>query len=508
MLKILILFFLILGVFYRLYLTADNNFLFNMDNARDFVDVREMVVLHKARLIGPTSAIEGVYNGPAWYYLLAVPFILTSGNPYGAILMEIFLWVIGGVFLFKLCKNYGNLVLISVGFIWVYSNYIVLTTLYSFNPNPVTLLTPLFIYLLKRYLETNKIFFSISTFLLGGLFFNFEMNFGIFVLPIIFFSIIFSQKTIFLKTKTFWIGFGFFILTLLPQLFFDFRHQFIMTNSLLRFITTPSSSGKLFSLTTQITSIFEKFFNVFAPTLFNLQLLTKIVIMLFVITFFKFIKNNLVKKDLAFLISLITITVPFLGYIILPVSVNSWHLGAEVVSFIILLAFTLHQLRNWNLLGKIISILICLFIIFYVFWDFTNSFSLHKPKSMDVSNIDNEIKAIDYVYQKADGKNFKVYVYLPSVIDYPYQYLFWWRGLEKYGYVPKDYAYLPAMPPYISNKNSLPNGSNPPDSNLIFLIKEPDRIKIRHLWENSFTKYPLIKSEWVGPIQVETRKEN
>ncbi|MDO8639272.1 MAG: hypothetical protein Q7R43_06865 [Candidatus Daviesbacteria bacterium] len=507
MLKILILFFLIIGVSFRLYLTANNNFLFNMDNARDFVDVREIVVLHKARLIGPTSAIEGVYNGPAWYYLLAVPFVLTNGNPYGAILMEIFLWVIGGFFLFKLCKNYGYLILSFVGFVWVYSNYIVLTNLYSFNPNPVTLLSPLFIYLLKRYLETNKLIFSISVFLLGGLFFNFEMNFGIFVLPIIFLSVILSQKTNFLKTKIFWIGFSFFILTLLPQLFFDLRHNFIMTNSLLRFIATPSTPGKLFNLTIQITSTFEKFFNVFAPTFFNLQLLTKILIFLFIISLFKFLKTSSLKKDLTILISILMIVVPFLGYIILPVSVNSWHLGAETVAFIILSAFTLNQFRNWSLLGKIISYSICFFIIFYVLWDFTNSFSLHKPKSMDVSNIDNEIAAVDYVFQKAEGKNFKVYIYLPSIMDYPYQYLFWWRGLEKYGYVPKDYAYLPGMPPYISNKEKLPMGSNPPDSNLIFLIKEPDRIKIRHLWENSFTKYPLIKSEWVGPILIETRKE-
>ncbi len=504
---LLILFFLIIGVSYRLYLTANNNFLFNMDNARDFVDVREIVVLHKARLTGPTSAIEGVYNGPAWYYLLAVPFILTNGNPYGAILMEIFLWAIGGIFLFKLCKNYGYLVLIFVGSVWVYSNYIVLTNLYSFNPNPVTLLTPLFIYLLKKYLETNKLIFSILTFLLGGLFFNFEMNFGIFILPIIFLSVILSQKFHFLKTKTFWIGFGIFVFTLLPQLFFDLRHNFIMTNSLIRFITEPSTSGKIFNLQTQITSTFEKFYNVFSATFFNFQILTKILIILFVIILFRYLKNNFLKQNLIILISILMIIVPFLGYIILPVSVNSWHLGAETVSFIILSAFTLNQFKNWNLLGEIISYSICIFIVSYVLWDFTNSFSLHKPKSMDVSNIDNEIAAVDYVYKEAGGKNFKVYIYLPSIMDYPYQYLFWWVGLNKYGYVPKDYNYLPKMPPYISNKENLPTGNNPPDSNLIFLIKEPDRIKIRHLWENSFTKYPLIKSEWVGPIQVETRKE-
>ena len=66
--NIVILLILVVGVVYRLVLTSGGNFLFNMDNARDMVDVREMIELKKPRLIGPTSAIEGLYNGPAWYF--------------------------------------------------------------------------------------------------------------------------------------------------------------------------------------------------------------------------------------------------------------------------------------------------------------------------------------------------------------------------------------------------------------------------------------------------------
>ncbi|MBU1031588.1 hypothetical protein KKE03_01545, partial [Patescibacteria group bacterium] len=122
----IIVFILILGIIYRLFLTSGGNFLFNMDNARDMVDVREMVVLGKLRLTGPTSAIEGFYNGPAWYYLLAVPFIISGGDPYASILMEIILWAIGGFFLLKLVKIWSNWLIIPIGAIWVSSNYIVL----------------------------------------------------------------------------------------------------------------------------------------------------------------------------------------------------------------------------------------------------------------------------------------------------------------------------------------------------------------------------------------------
>src|SRR3989344_9028795 len=72
---------LIFGIFYKLHWTSGGNFIFNMDNARDMVDVREMVVLDKLRLIGPTSGVEGFFNGPGWYYLLAIPFIFSKSKP-------------------------------------------------------------------------------------------------------------------------------------------------------------------------------------------------------------------------------------------------------------------------------------------------------------------------------------------------------------------------------------------------------------------------------------------
>ena len=152
---LLIIFLLIFGVFFRLILTREGNFIFNMDNARDLVDIREMIVLPKLRLIGPTSGIDGIYNGPGWYYLLAVPFILSSGHPYSAVVLLIFLWAVGGFFLLRLTSRYGLLAILTIGAIWISSNYVVLATLYSFNPNPVILLTPLVIFLLEQYFRTS-----------------------------------------------------------------------------------------------------------------------------------------------------------------------------------------------------------------------------------------------------------------------------------------------------------------------------------------------------------------
>src|SRR3990172_1185469 len=111
----IIIFILIAGLFYRLIMTSNGNFLFNMDNARDMVDVREMVVLGKLRLTGPTSAIEGLFNGPAWYYLLAILFIFSGGDPYASVIMEIILWAVGGFFLLKLVSRWSIWLIVPIG---------------------------------------------------------------------------------------------------------------------------------------------------------------------------------------------------------------------------------------------------------------------------------------------------------------------------------------------------------------------------------------------------------
>src|SRR5260370_13131384 len=91
-----------LGLFYHILITYGGNFIFHIDSARDMLDVREMVVLHHLRLIGPTAGIEGLFTGPGWYYFLAVPFILTGGNPYASVLFIDLFWLIGGFFLLKM----------------------------------------------------------------------------------------------------------------------------------------------------------------------------------------------------------------------------------------------------------------------------------------------------------------------------------------------------------------------------------------------------------------------
>ena len=504
MTKKFVLFILTVGIVFRLILSHDYNFIFNMDNARDMVDVREMMELKKPRLIGPTTAIEGFYNGPGWYYLLSVPYFLTEGDPYGSILMEIMLWAIGGYFLLILVnKYYGILALLAVSIIWIASNFILLATQYAFNPNPVLLLTPAFIFYLIKYLESGKLKYSLIIWFLTGIFLHFEIAAALFLPLVIVANVLLGKHGNYLKSRAFGWGLVAFSFTLLPQILFDLKNNFQLSKSLLLYKSGTHGSVDLNPLS-RLIQIWQSFYDTFLPTLMNFQTFQNVIIILFGICLGMVIFKKQ-KIELLTQICLSMLGIFVLLNIPLRVDLMRWHLNAILISAIILIGFTISYLGRINFPGKLTAFLLVVTLFGFALGNVKDYIMMVQKGDPGNSIINNELSAIDYTYQEAGGKNFKVYTYLPSVIDYPYQYLYWWRGLKTYGYLPEDYAYLPNKPEYIRNKARLDTGNHPDSSELTFLIKEPEDGR-RHLWENSFKHLELLKIATFGAITVETRR--
>jgi|SRR3989344_6904727 len=505
--KLVIIFILIIGVLFRLFLSSGNNFIFNMDNARDMVEVREMVVLKNLRLIGQTTAIDGLFYGPAWYYILSIPFVLSGGDPYASILLEILLWAFGGYFLLLLSyKYYGVLAMLAVSMLWIASNFILLASQYAFNPNPVLFLTPVFMYTLLKYIETGALKYSVLTFLIAGLFLQFEIAVGIVIPPVILLSILIYKKNSYFRKQSFTFGIITFILTLIPQFIFELRHSFFMTKAL--FAYQSGSHGSVVIVPhLRAMEIWMSYYDTLLPTFMNFEMFTNIVLILCGLVIIWYIKNKKLP-DKSSVIALLLVIVPLVVLIYVKVSLMRWHLNAAMTASIFLVGFTIQGLSKMHFLGKVVVfILVSVLFVFTIqnMSDYINSAKFSSPGN---SILKAELSAVDFTYEYAKGKNFKVYSYLPSVIDYPYQYLYWWRGLKKYGYLPEDYAYLPNKPEYIKQKEKLNTGSKPESSGLIFLIKEPDQIGQRHLWENSFKNLELVTSKKLGPLDIEVRKEN
>lgn len=508
--RALILAILLLGTSYLVGVTYGGNITFNMDVADDMVDLREMILLNKLRLTGNIAGgVEGLFYGPGWYYLLSIPFIISSGDPYGVTIMQIILWAIGGYFLLKLVSKWGIEAILVSGGLWLGSHYILTSIRVALNPNPVIYLLPLFIFLLIKYIETKKIRYSIGTFFLGGFFFNCEIAFGIFTPFIIFFAVLILNKSL-LKKVSFWIGLLFFLFWLLPQILFDIRHDFLFSKAV--FAHLSKSSGDLsLGLPVKIEKVFNAYYAAFRSGLMNQNILTYLIVPAFLLVLFKMIKEKLIKKEAVFLICLLIIFIPFLGQIFSPANIMLWHAVGVITVVPVIVSYLVFKLREKGGLYCFLSILLVVLVISLSIQSLKDNFLAIKDMRQDPAFYQNEIDAIDYVYHYADGKNFKVYTYLPSVYDYPYQYLFWWYGLKKYGYLPKEYAYLPNQPEYISNKIKFSAKEDEikkrEDSNLVFLIKEPNHNYTRFGWEGTFINLENIDRKMIGPLEIEVRRE-
>ena len=62
----LLAFFIIL----RLYPIWGNNFPFAYDNAKDSLALLQMFIFKKPMLLGAVTSLDGLWQGPFWYYIL------------------------------------------------------------------------------------------------------------------------------------------------------------------------------------------------------------------------------------------------------------------------------------------------------------------------------------------------------------------------------------------------------------------------------------------------------
>src|SRR5579871_1266589 len=78
---------------------------FLFDQGRDMLAVKQIVVGHKLTLIGPFTGLQGVFQGPLHYYLLAIPFIITKGNLFAEYGLMVVLSLIGIVLCYFIGKH-------------------------------------------------------------------------------------------------------------------------------------------------------------------------------------------------------------------------------------------------------------------------------------------------------------------------------------------------------------------------------------------------------------------
>lgn len=505
---------LLFALFLRLPQILRDQFVFIFDTGRDMLWARNLAVLHKLFLIGPWTALAGIFFGPLWWYLLTVAFVLTGGDPKGGALLSLIFnlaTIIAAYFLGKRLKN-GRLGIIF-SLLCASSAYMINLSTYAFNPNPLPFTTLFFLWSLFEVLQGKEKFFVLASFL-TSVSFHFEPATAVFTTLTLFIFLLW-QRRLLKRTKILLSGFFSFLLPFIPQIIFELRHQFLQTKALVAYFrgTTERLGGEL-PLILRISDRSEKFLNLFSFSVIHLS--GKWLVFLFLSLIFLILSLILViagKKEKNFVkINLLVIFVPFLAYIFLfPPELKFWYLSGLTIPFILLTGLVVYFLWQKNF---IFGLFLLTFLVIANTKLFSRIDDFFHPKEVKGSEfLAVQKKVVDWIYKDARGRPFSVFVYTPPIYDFHYQYLFWWYGKKKYDYWPEEYSYLPGKIDYVPFKEryltmqKAIQGEKPIE--LFYLIIEPDNIKQRvENWKNTFAESQLLKEEEIGErVIIEKRKK-
>lgn len=500
--RLILLFALFLGILslgFKILFLYVNSTAFTYDQARDLLDLREMMVLPKFRLIGPTTSLHGFFLGPLWYWLAFPFFILTGGHPLSFLIMNLLISVFLPIVFFLFFKEGDKKIAIFPLILYLFSFSFLQKSVYALNVNPVVFLFPLFFLFLAKFLETGNLKFLRGAILLTALSFHFEFTDGIEWLLILGLSLLFFKKLNFLgKDKFSWL---FFFIPFIPQILFDFRHKFIQAKTIFTFLSGRGSSLASANLT--LIGRLEERTLVFKNYLFSHSYHWLILFLSLVLFIFCFIKGKK-KEQVWFFLILISFVAVFLFLIIYPYALWPWYLGTFEATFITFLGlvfgFSFFNIKNYFfkfLVGGVFGFYLYLNLARYL------PTKLEKAFLDDPGNLRTRLVAIDSIYKDASGRGMKIYTFVPYVYDYPYQYLIWWQAKRKYGYLPEEYAYLPNQAEYVPAKRKVDGFIPKKETKCIYLIIEPFESQEKWFWEwrGNFEK---AKKTWeIGKIKIE-----
>ncbi len=262
--KIILIFILSIGSFYRLYHIM-NYMTFLGDEGRDVLIVYK--ILHgDLTLLGPTASVGGFFLGPIYYYFMA-PFLwLFNYNPVGPAIMVAFFGIATVWLIYKVGKKFfgASVGLIASG-LYAISPLVVTYSRSSWNPNPMPFFSLLTLYLTYKALKKN----SIKLFVLSGFLFGITMQLhylalflGVIILAyILLYQFAYSRNNFFSKSlKQYLCILLGFIVGWSPFLAFEIRHGFPNIISIFNFIFHSGDTGGNNHFFATINDVFFRIF--------------------------------------------------------------------------------------------------------------------------------------------------------------------------------------------------------------------------------------------------------
>lgn len=419
----------------RVYRTPDL-LRFYYDQGRDALVVFDMIHVPKPVLVGPTTGLAGILRGPFFYYLLLPAYLIGQGSPVVAAIWLQIINVVGLVFVYLCAKElFSRRAGLIAVFILGFSNELVSLSRWLSNPSPILTSVPFMLYGLIQIVKKKKenIWWPVVALMLG-LNLQLEIASEFFFIIALFLFLLFNRQ-FWPKLKTLLISIGVFLATLFPQVAFDFRHDHIMYKAILSNFASPGEPSFVF-IWEKILSRWHFFVDSFSLILIpQVYWPTIVAFILAIILYLTSKKFRLPQAKLLYYL------------IFIPLLILSFYQGNQgnFYSYYLIGLYPLAVILLAGILSKffffpLLFAFSWIFLILFTSANFTlvDNFLALDYYGPEHISLGNQIQAIDWVYNQADGREFNIDFYVPPVIPYSYDYLFLWHGGKEYGYQPVE----------------------------------------------------------------------
>ncbi len=353
----------IIGAFLRLY-NFHSTLMFLGDQGRDALIVKNLLKHFDPILVGPTTSVGKIQLGPFYYYFMAPFLLLSNFDPIGPALVIVFLGIFSIPLFYFVCqKMFGKTLSIIASILYTFSNVIITFTRFSWNPNPLPLVTLLIIYLIYLIYQEKKFkyipwIFALYAIALQLHYMVILLGPALFILYLlIFFENKKNRKEIISKT---WLGLLIFFIFAIPLIVFDLLKDFLNTKGFLEFFQKGDHTNN--SIKYLIPRISQRNKQILAEII-NLKGAKIKAYFSYIPTLFLLAKSIISRKNKALQIITLTFFSSFLGFILYSSDVYEHYLTFIFPISIITISLGLEFIWKQKLFGKLITSLIIFFII-------------------------------------------------------------------------------------------------------------------------------------------------
>ena len=469
---------------------------FTYDQGVDISYVRQLVVDHKLSLISRFTGLQGVLMGPLWTWILAIPYVISGGNPTAN---ELFLSIVGIAaiwYTYAIIKRMlSETEAIIAAFYIAVSGVFLAAAHIVLSPIPLTLLTIVYVWFLWEIVEHGRKKFLPWLGLLVGIFFQFEIGFAIFVVPATLIILLLMQKRRTIPQKEITLGIFLFGLTFLPQVLFEFRHDFLMTKAIVGFLTGKNQSlgtegiGLLGRAILRSGSLWEDYSG--SVAFIQESILGTLAVTIPALYGWWKIRTQKDRHRLRFgIMLLVYIALMYIGFTVYPGPIWVWYRAGMPIVFILLVAVGWAALIKEDSRWKLTALAV--FIPIALLGTKPHLLITHLKDGYEggVGSVKNQKLALDTVFQDAKNIAFDLYVYTPPVYTYVWDHMLLWYAKPKYAKEPEEYGYH----------------RTGEARNDFYLLIEPDDFPDRIAgWKGNFVAFGSPKRTWnlPGGITIE-----